>query len=564
MVARTGAASTAAPTLDVDHRRPRCSASSRSQQSVWMSHGDSVTERARRLHGHRLVRRRPGGGLRGRRPRARRGAVPPRGAAHPARPGGARALPVRRRRRSADLDDGQHHRGAGRARSGPRSATGRAICGLSGGVDSAVAAALVQRAIGDRLTCVFVDHGLLRAGEAEQVERDFVAATGVDLHRRRRRRPVPRARWPASPTPRRSARSSAASSSGSSRRPRATSSATRRRTARRSTSWCRARSTPTSSSPAAAPARRTSSATTTSAACPTTCSSRWSSRCARCSRTRSARSARELGPARGDRLAPAVPRPRPRHPHHRRGHPGAARRPAPGRRDRPRGADRRRPGPRDLAVPGGAAGRRPLGRRAGRRPHLRPPDRAAAGVQRGRHDRRLDPAALRPAGADLDPHHQRGAPRSTAWCSTSPASRRAPSSGSSEGPAAPTLAELGAGPCSGPFHRPLRRRTLRSSPASRRTPRRSAPPRADRCPGHPEGERYAARSTTARAVKNSPATSETLSTRRRAAGGVLDRQRVHLLPAVAQRRVLPRRRRRRELAVVSHGPPPRCRCRRRC
>ena len=58
---------------------------------------------------------------------------------------------------------------------------GRAICGLSGGVDSAVAAALVQRAIGDRLTCVFVDHGLLRQGEREQVEKDFVAATGAKL-----------------------------------------------------------------------------------------------------------------------------------------------------------------------------------------------------------------------------------------------------------------------------------------------------------------------------------------------------------------------------------------------
>jgi GMP synthase (glutamine-hydrolysing) len=57
----------------------------------------------------------------------------------------------------------------------------RAVCGLSGGVDSAVAAALVQRAVGDQLTCVFVDHGLLRAGEAKQVERDFVAATGVRL-----------------------------------------------------------------------------------------------------------------------------------------------------------------------------------------------------------------------------------------------------------------------------------------------------------------------------------------------------------------------------------------------
>lgn len=58
---------------------------------------------------------------------------------------------------------------------------GHAICGLSGGVDSAVAAALVQRAIGDRLTCVFVDHGLMRAGERTQVEQDFVAATGARL-----------------------------------------------------------------------------------------------------------------------------------------------------------------------------------------------------------------------------------------------------------------------------------------------------------------------------------------------------------------------------------------------
>ena len=58
---------------------------------------------------------------------------------------------------------------------------GRLICGLSGGVDSAVAAALVHRAVGDALTCVFVDHGLLRAGERAQVERDYVAATGVRL-----------------------------------------------------------------------------------------------------------------------------------------------------------------------------------------------------------------------------------------------------------------------------------------------------------------------------------------------------------------------------------------------
>jgi GMP synthase (glutamine-hydrolysing) len=57
----------------------------------------------------------------------------------------------------------------------------RVICGLSGGVDSAVAAAIIQRAVGDQLTCVFVDHGLLRKGEAQQVESDFVATTGIKL-----------------------------------------------------------------------------------------------------------------------------------------------------------------------------------------------------------------------------------------------------------------------------------------------------------------------------------------------------------------------------------------------
>ncbi len=59
--------------------------------------------------------------------------------------------------------------------------TGRVICGLSGGVDSAVAAAIVHEAVGDQLVCIFVDHGLLRKNEREQVEQDYVASTGVRL-----------------------------------------------------------------------------------------------------------------------------------------------------------------------------------------------------------------------------------------------------------------------------------------------------------------------------------------------------------------------------------------------
>ena len=58
---------------------------------------------------------------------------------------------------------------------------GRAICGLSGGVDSAVAAALVHRAIGHQLTCVFVDTGLMRAGECEQVVETFQKTQGIEL-----------------------------------------------------------------------------------------------------------------------------------------------------------------------------------------------------------------------------------------------------------------------------------------------------------------------------------------------------------------------------------------------
>ena len=150
----------------------------------------------------------------------------------------------------------------------------------------------MQRAIGDRLTCVFVDHGLLRKGEAEQVERDFVAATGVDLHVvDAEKRFLDALAGVSDPEEKRKIIGrefirvfEAAEAEVLGRR------RGRERRAR-SRSSCRARSTPTWSSPAAAPAPPTSSPTTTSAACPTTSSSSSSSRCARCSRTRSGWSA---------------------------------------------------------------------------------------------------------------------------------------------------------------------------------------------------------------------------------------------------------------------------------
>ena len=155
------------------------------EQNVWMSHGDAVCAGAARVHRHRDVDRRAGRRVRGRRPQARRRPVPPRGAAHRARPDGARALPVRHRRPRADLDDGQRRRGAGRA--DPRAGRRR-----PGAVRAVRRRGLRRRrrarAAGDRRPA----HLRLRRPRADARGRDRADRAG--LRRRHRRRPAGRRR----------------------------------------------------------------------------------------------------------------------------------------------------------------------------------------------------------------------------------------------------------------------------------------------------------------------------------------------------------------------------------
>ena len=432
---RPALASTAGPAVTVSRSRAPCSPASRPRTSCGCR---TATRSPRRPAGFDVLASTaatPVAAFEDVDARTGRRAVAPRGAAHRARPAGARALPARHRRLPADLDDGQHRRGAGRARSASRSATGqrdlrpvrrRRLRGRGG-----------DRAARHRRPA----HLRLRRPRADAQGRD--RAGRARLRGRDRRRSTwwtPRTssstRSTGSATRRRSARSSAASSSGSSRRPRCEVFGDAGLPARRSRSSSRARSTPTWSSPAAAPAPPTSSPTTTSAGCPTTCEFelveplrtlfkdevRAGRRAARACPPTIVWRQPFPGPGLGIRIIGEVTRER---------------------LDILREADAIAREEltaagldRDIwQFPVVLLGRRPLGRRPGRRPHLRPPGRAAAGHLRGRDDRRLGPAAVRRARADLDPDHQRGAPRSTGSPSTSPASRPAPSSGSRSGSA---------------------------------------------------------------------------------------------------------------------------------
>ena len=215
---------------------------------VWMSHFDADHQAP--PPGFTATaddRRRPGRRARGRRPAHLRRAVPPRGrplalrhgrAARASSTSGPACPPTGRWRRSS----------TSRSRaSGPRSATAGSICALSGGVDSSVAAALVHRAIGHQLTCIYVDTGLMRKGESDQVTETFRREHGHRADPRRRRRPLLR-------PPRRGHRPGG-QAQGDRRRVHPHLRGAHRRPRSRPSSSSRARSTPTSSSRAAPTAR---------------------------------------------------------------------------------------------------------------------------------------------------------------------------------------------------------------------------------------------------------------------------------------------------------------------
>lgn len=285
--------------------------------------------------------------------------------------------------------------------------TKRAICGLSGGVDSAVAAALVQKAIGDQLTCVYVDHGLMRKGESEQVEKDFVAATGVQLKVvEAEERFLNALAGVSEPEQKRKiigrefirvfeqAQAELVAEAGAE--------------GEEVAFLVQGTLYPDIVESGGGTGTANIKSHHNVGGLPDDIEFELVEPLRQLFKDEVRMVGTELGLPDEIVPPPAVPRPRPGYPDRRRGHQGAPGPAARGRRHRPRGADRGRSGPRDLAVPGGAARGRPQRRRPGRRPHVRPPDRAAPGLLRGRDDRGLDPDAVRRAGADLHPHHQRG------------------------------------------------------------------------------------------------------------------------------------------------------------
>ena len=188
------------------------------QLDVWNSHGDKLTKLCRKASAPpRTTDNSRFAADRGSAARSLRPAISPGGRAHAARKGDPAELSSTTS--AAARWTGRWARSSSRpARASARRwATRQVVLGLSGGVDSSVAAALLHKAIGDQLTCIFVNNGLLRANEAEVVQRVFgenfhIKLKYVDASERFLNEAAA-----ASPTRSRSARSSATNSSTCSR-----------------------------------------------------------------------------------------------------------------------------------------------------------------------------------------------------------------------------------------------------------------------------------------------------------------------------------------------------------
>ena len=149
---------------------------------VWMSHGDKVVELPHGFVPIASTASAPIAAMESQATVHLRGAVPSGSHAYDRRIGDHSPLRARHLRL---------HRHCGRRRTSSPTQSRRCakqvgdekvVLGLSGGVDSSVVAALLSRAIGDQLTCVFVDHGLLRLGEREEVEATFTASNALNLN----------------------------------------------------------------------------------------------------------------------------------------------------------------------------------------------------------------------------------------------------------------------------------------------------------------------------------------------------------------------------------------------